>query len=183
MREIVARRWGIAVATIVGWRALSELLLRRRELRIGGVLDARIAERRDLRVRSALERAGLARAYERARSPVYAAVDVGRVRAGDLDDVGLLEGAMRRAPRDRMDGVVVRMPDPETDWAVLLEPSTPEPAAPAPPVVLGARLLVLVGAALTLVPLVRPLSDGAPWLALGGLAFVVAGLLLARRAA
>lgn len=95
---------------------------------------------------------------------------------------------MRRAPSDRIDEVVARMPEAEitTDWAALLEPSTAatNPAASqSAPVPVAAFLLVLTSVAVTVAALVRPLSDGAPWLALAGVALVVAGTLVARRAA
>jgi hypothetical protein len=188
MRKFISGYWGTALAVIAAWRALSELLLRRRVLCVDGVLDARIADQRARRVRRALERSNLSSAHERARSRACATPDVGKVRAGDFDDLGSLEGAMRRAPSDRIDEVVARMPEAEitTDWAALLEPSTAatNPAASqSAPVPVAAFLLVLTSVAVTVAALVRPLSDGAPWLALAGVALVVAGTLVARRAA
>lgn len=277
MREFI-RSWLVPVAIVVAvWRGLSELLVRARELAASGELALRLEARRLQQVSDALARA---RTREPARVRVgagtdsrscasgllgpgpdlrsHAAVRVGAVRDRDIDDVGLLEGAMRRAASERMDvaasGVRRRAvrrarraaaqddphlaaellsaaPRPVSAEAAEAVGPAPREAIPAPrrppaparrrrataadappaPAVAGAPrrdggwtdwrwlaadaddagdrpltatwplFTVLCGALLTFAPLVRPLAEPAPWLAVAGLALVLAGWIGARR--
>jgi hypothetical protein len=228
--------WALPVVTIVAtWRAASELIARRRELVATGELARRIEDRRRAVLDAALVRAGV---RERTRVLVLAggpalpdrrtlaAVQVGAVRGGaDVDDVGLLEGAMRRAASERMDvsatGVrrraerrareAARRGDQHLAAEVLVDaPEAPRRAASGPRPARQPRRdggwtdwrflesqvaieesverlptwelpAVATGALLTFAPLVRPLADAAPWLAIAGLALVAAGWLGARR--
>jgi hypothetical protein len=181
MRMRTASGWVAAVLAIAGWRALAELLDRRAALRRSGVLERRLAARRELRVQRALAAAGLARTR---RDVVHVAVHVGAVPPGDPDDVGLLEAAMRRAARDRIEVDErggVRSSPRRTDWSALLAQSSGRVGdgdgarAPAWTIV-----LVATGVAFTLPALVRPLADAAPWLALAGGVLVLAGWLGSR---
>lgn len=201
MRRFVGIRSFLVLALVGAWRGASELLERRRELVAAGVLDTRIAARRAGRIDRALAAAGLVRA-ELVPARVHASVSVGSsVRTGsDVDDVGLLEGAMRRAARERMavtsDGVarrpfdrssvVVEIPDPASahDWGSMIVDGhavVRERRARIASVLAAWPIVSLVAACLlTFVPLVRPLNDVSPWLALGGVALAVAGVLGSR---
>ncbi len=194
MRQIVDNGWVRTLLLIACWRGMSELLERRRALAASGVLQRRIDRRRALRIDRAVAAAGFSRARAR-RVPVAVttgpavdhAVHVGSTGSYDLDDVGLLEAAMRRAARDRQ-GVDARgltsRPRP-TDWGGLLERATEvtgraangaKQLAPPWTVVAG-----VAGVVLTFLPLLRPLADAAPWLAAGGFALVLAAVIGSRR--
>ncbi len=187
-----------AILVVAAWRGASELVARRRQLQASGELGRRIARRRALRVEHALVRAGL-RAHVSApvRVPVavagdpatharrmHASVQVGSVAAADLDDVGLLEAAMRRSVvrRTLVTPIDDRADAHRTDWGGMLENTNPVQRAWRIVEALGALplLAMVLGVSLTFFPLVRPLDDIAPWLAIGGLALVVAGVLGAR---
>lgn len=195
MRRI-ARNTPIRVVLLVAaWRGLTELLVRRRQLQATGELGRRLELRRMLRIEHALVRAGLrapARALVRvpvvgdatAQPRIHASVHVGSIAGPDLDDVGLLEAAMRRAAdRRTLVTPIDDRPDAHrTDWGGMLEDANPIERAWRVVEALGAvpLLAMVVGVSMTFYPLVRPLDDVAPWLALGGLALVVAGVLGAR---
>lgn len=282
---------GVIVLTAALWRAASELIERMRHLDARGDLGPRLARRRVELVDRALLLAGVsAPARELALVPVqagaarpagasvasrsvpipsmpslstHASVQVGLVRGGpgDVDDVGLLEGAMRRAASDRMDvsatgvrrkamrrarravdhgdlhvaaEVLAAAPEPAPGVAAAVAAASPRPARQAVPraprparlapslAPVEAPILVprpprrdggwtdwrwlagepeveldagrsaagertwplptaLAGVLLTLVPLVRPLSDGSPWLAVAGIALVIAAWAGSRR--
>jgi hypothetical protein len=155
MRRFVGSGAALTVMLVAAWRASSEVLERRADLRARGALGPLLAERRVRLLEAALVRAGV-RERERVLVTVathpgaevdlrsYASVYVGRVGVGvDVDDVGLLEGAMRRAAAERMDvsatGVsrrrgIVRRADrpraPERAGAALA-PTTARPRAAA----------------------------------------------------
>ena len=189
------------LALVAAWRSLTELLVRRRELQASGELERRLAARRARRIDQALARAGLL-APARERVPVqvtvptiadpteprmastHASVHVGSITGPDLDDVGLLEAAMRRAADRRalVTPIDERSDAHRTDWGGMLEDASPVERAWRVVEALGALplLAMVVGVSLTFFPLVRPLHDAAPWLALGGLALVVAGAIGAR---
>lgn len=192
MRRFDRYGWLHAMAVVGAWRAAAELLERRRLLAASGLLAPRVAERRTRRVRRALDRLGL----EPRREGVHAAVRVGEVDDPDVDDVALLEGAMRRASRAPSVSTQPRAAQPArkpvTDWGDLLQvarvparPHAHDSAARSPGV--GARVpawatvLAGVGVALTFAALVRPLEPAAPWLAAGGVALALAGWLASRR--
>ncbi|MCW2927599.1 MAG: hypothetical protein JWM86_1567 [Thermoleophilia bacterium] len=172
------------LAVVASWRGASELVWARRELARVGVLEPRMQARRVARIDRALDVRGLARSM--------ASVSIGSVRGADVDvdDIGLLEGAMRRAARERMavssTGVsrtaaatsVELAPTP--DWGSMLVDERAATTRGAR----GRRLVtawpvasIALGMATTFVPLVRPLADGAPWLALAGASLVLAGVL------
>ena len=160
----------VVVAT---WRALSQLWLRMRELTLCGELAVRRARRhasavdRQLRCARARDERGdsIGVVQFRARG-VHASVHVGAAPdAHDIDDMGLLEAAMRRA---------ARLP---TETVADLEAGATDNAR----VPRWSMALVASGLVMTLIPLVRPLADAAPWLALAGFALVAAGALAARR--
>lgn len=217
-----------ALLLVVGlWRGASELLSRYRDLRASGELARRVEARRHAMLDRAI---ALARVRERAYSPpvlvpafgaVHASVQVGTDpgNGDDVDDVGLLEGAMRRAAQERMDvsstGVRrtaakrVRRAAARGQRHLAVDVLANAPAAAPPPAprterprradggwtdwewLAGAsdrrRPLtwqlpaVLGGGLLTLVPLVRPLHEASPWLAIAGIALVLAGWAGARR--
>lgn len=288
------RTWVMGTAIVVAcWRGLSELVARMRELAATGELALRVEARRLQQVSDALVRA---HAREAARVPVlvgggvatraprmaampdvrcHASVQVGAVRDADIDDVGLLEGAMRRAASERMDVAATgirrravrrarraagqggsnlaaellaaapaaiaadaasstrpeprsatraprRAPAPErrrpsrsagprpvpaptpappsqsstpampvrpprrdggwTDWRWLATDEEVEALGVDPVAATWPLVAVLCGAMLTFVPLVRPLAEPAPWLAVAGLALVLAGWIGSRRA-
>lgn len=195
----IARSHPLRVLAIVAvWRALTEVLVRRNELRAAGDLDRRVASRRRDRIELALVRARVrSREPERVRVPVvigapaearsrgvHASVHVGSITGADLDDVGLLEAAMRRAADRRalVTPIDDRSDAHRTDWGGMLEGAGPVERAWRVVEALGALplLAIVVGVSLTFFPLVRPLHDMAPWMALGGLALAVAGAVGAR---
>ena len=197
---------------VAAWRGLSELLLRRCELASTGELELRVARRRSDRIERTLARARLrAPAREAVRVPVVAAtrsgvhatVEVGSIQGSDIDDVGLLESAMRRAAaRPPLVTYIEETPSPapaagravaatppaadaeahRTDWGGMLGEEHWVGRAWKVVDALGALplLAMVVGVLLTVYPLVRPLDDVAPWLAIGGLALVGAGVLGSR---
>ncbi|MCW2922947.1 MAG: hypothetical protein JWM98_351, partial [Thermoleophilia bacterium] len=128
------------MAVVVAWRGASELLERRRELMATGELATRLGVRRRRQVARALVAGGV-------DPRVHASVHVGRIAESDVDDVGLLEAAMRRATA----GAALR--------AVRDAPGEPGGGQ----ALLGAPL-ALAGAVTTAVALVRPLADGSPFL-------------------
>jgi hypothetical protein len=152
VRSILRSGWVTTLLVVAGWRGLSELVARHRLLDDQGVLARRVEQRRAARISRALARAGLDQA-EAYRANAYAAMP-GGVR--DPRGVGPLATAMGGPIRADL-GHSDRLPA----WAV--------PVAG-------------VGVALTLVPLVRPLADIAPWLAAAGLALAFAAWSAARRA-
>lgn len=171
---------------VASWRLTSELVARSAVLRRTGRITELVQQRDARRISRALAREGI---LVDPRRVVLASVHVGGIRAGDIDDVGLLEGAMRRAARDRIgaDGRASRRVEAPgrsaEDWAWLAASTSAGDHAPdggrrAPA---WAVAMVAAGAVLTLVPLVRPLGDAAPWLAAASLALVAAGALAARR--
>ena len=168
MRTVVGKRSVMVVAVVIAWRAASELVERRRLLDRSGELERRLSSRRAGALARALERSGV-RSRERAAVPVgvHGSVHVGAVGGADVDDVGLLEAAMRRSTLVRAGA-----------WQ---EASVAAPDHRAGTVPLHAMLLAVAGVALTLVPLVRPLADGAPWLAGAGISLVVVACLSVRR--
>lgn len=161
-----------------------------------GVLDRRIRERRAARIERALIRDAPIMSGRRAR--VLAAVRVGAVPERDVDDVALLEGSMRwstasaRRPVPRAAAAPARV---ATDWGALLHEAREPVRVRARglrddddgvdlhgrPVPGWATVLGGTGAALTLLALLRPLTDPAPWLAAGGLALALSAWLAARR--
>lgn len=191
---------------IAAWRVVSELVVRRRALASTGELARRIDARRSARVERALVHAHVRVPVVDALVPtrivrvpvpvsagwgsvvpapgIHASVQVGSIHGSDLDDVGLLEAAMRRAAHQR--ALVTQVDDRSdahsTDWGGMLEDGGAVDRARRVVVALGAipLLAIVLGVCLTFVPLVRPLDDVAPWLALGGLALVVAGVVAAR---
>jgi hypothetical protein len=176
MRTVVRSGWAGTLLVVAGWRGASELAARRRVLVEAGELAPRIAARRARRIDRALGSAGL-------RPATHAAVHVGATRVDDLDDLGLLDAAMRRAARERM-GVdaagISRRADDRVDWVELLADSPREVDLPAPRAAArtAAPWWAVAGAvgavALTIGPLVRPLGAASPWLALAGLALGLA---------
>ncbi|MCW2922166.1 MAG: hypothetical protein JWL76_2040 [Thermoleophilia bacterium] len=190
------RIWPLRVAIVVAtWRGLTELLVRRRELASTGELDLRVARRRAERIDGALVRAGVsASAREAVRVPVsafaptHASVQVGSIHGSDLDDVGLLEAAMRRS--SARPPLVTYIDDAASDaatahataWGEMLGEENVVERFRRVVVALGTLplLALVLGVALTFYPLVRPLDDIAPWFAIGGLALVGAGVLGAR---
>jgi len=181
MRQFVGRGALWATFVVVAWRGLSELVIRRRELAAAGLLAPRIAARRADRIGRALAAAGFS---GRERVVVHASVHVGAVRPADVDDVGLLEAAMRRAARERTlvaaDGMHAATLAPrvevrgEVDGSPARERARANQAWWLVP-------LALAAVALTLVPLVRPLDPAAPWFALAGGALASAAWLASRR--
>lgn len=200
----LTRNWPLRVALLVAaWRGLTELLVRRRELEVTGELGRRVERRRAQRIEHALVRAGVrAPTREAVLVPVHATVQVGSIHGADLDDVGLLEAAMRRTAArpplvtyidDQPSGVGVSVGADAastaddatahgTAWGDMLGEENVVERFRRVIVALGALplLAMLLGVALTFYPLVRPLDDVAPWFALGGLALVGAGVLGAR---
>lgn len=171
MRWTTVGTGGVVMLVVVAiWRGAAELLERRRMLMATGQLATRVAARRRAAVDRALARtlANDARTQDiwrgtsrrRVAVPVagsdtmHRAVHAGRVRSDDVDDVGLLEAAMRRAA--------------DESPAVARSDS-------------GAIVLACIGIGATFVPVVRPLADWAPALALVGAALVLAAWLVARR--
>jgi hypothetical protein len=145
MRSILRSGWVSTLLVVAGWRGLSELVARHRQLDDQGVLAWRVEQRRAARRSRALARAKLIPSEAAAPSHVT-----------EPRSVGLLAAAMggpMHADLDHSD----RLPA----WAV--------PIAG-------------VGVALTLVPLMRPLADVAPWLAGLGLMLALAAWVAARRA-
>ncbi|MCB0877830.1 MAG: hypothetical protein KDC46_02465 [Thermoleophilia bacterium] len=194
MRRIAGSGWVGTMLVVVLWRALSELLLRMSVLREAGELDRRVAARRRARVDRALASWSVSRvrARELARVTVPvttgpqadASVYVGATGGADLDDIGLLEAAMRRAARDRMavgpEGVTTR--PRRLDWGRLLDRGDDDHgAAAADRVPWWSVVVAAVGVALTVAALVRPLGDPAPVLAIAGSMLVVAALVAGRR--
>lgn len=166
------RSGGVAVLVVVAaWRAIAELVARHRALAASGRLAGLVAGRREQRFTRALAKLGIVAAPVPA--PVHASVHVGGIRAGDVDDVGLLEGAMRRAARDRVIEAAERELVGRSASFVMGDRELSVPA--------WALVIVASGAALTVAPLVRPLADAAPWLALAGGALALCGWLAARR--
>jgi hypothetical protein len=111
MRRFIGSGVAWTIAFVAAWRAASELLERRARLLVDGELAPRLAARRLQLLERALVRAGI-REPQRVLVAVSSGVDlrahasvyVGRAGLGaDIDDVGLLEGAMRRAAAERMD--------------------------------------------------------------------------------
>ena len=178
---------------VLAWRGASEVVERRRALARTGELDLRVTLRRRERIEHALVRAGVrepARALVPVTVPVavesrtHSSVHVGSVTGADLDDVGLLEAAMRRAATQRalVTPVDDRSDAHRTDWGSMLDDGSPVERARRAVVALGVLpvLAMVSGVALTCFPLVRPLADSAPWFAFGGLALVLAGAIGAR---
>ncbi len=180
---------------VAAWRGLSELLIRRQELESTGELAHRIAARRTARIERALARAGVCAparqavlvpvvADPSAPSRVHASVQVGSIHGADVDDVGLLESAMRRtaAKAPLVTYVDDRSDAHRTAWGDMLGEENVVERAWRAVEALGALplLTMVVGVALTFYPLVRPLDDLAPWLAIGGLALVAAGVIGSR---
>jgi hypothetical protein len=203
MREFARSQPLRLLLAVVAWRGASELVARWRELAATGELRVRVAARRARRIDDALARAGL-RAYastlvggrpELARVPVHAgvhagvhaSVHVGAIGGADLDDVGLLEAAMRRAAdrRSLVTPVDDRSEAHRTDWGGMLGEERVIERARRTIDALGALplLAMVAGVTLTFYPLVRPLDDASPWLAMAGLALVAAGVLASRWAA
>ena len=186
MRRILATGGVVAAVIVASWHIVARLLEVHRRLAGTGELDERRARRRRARVERAIIRARargpLWSARERVLVPVHASVQVGAVRDADIDidDIGLLDASMRRAARAaRERPAVARAPLPmivptrSNDFTWL------EQQRPAAARLVGPMLLV-AGAAVTLAPLVRPLGDAAPWLALVALCLVAAGWMLVR---
>lgn len=171
MRRCMTWGW---IATLLGvgvWRTVSELLEQQRQLSSSGLLADRVAWRR-------------ARSVQRALVSVDAAVSIGRVHVDDVDDIGLLDAAMRRAARTRfsVDHPYRQLPlaaGGQVDWvSVLLD----DHDSPTYRYLRWLGLLVgFTSVGLTTVALVRPLSEPAPWFALSGLALAAVTLMLTRR--
>lgn len=219
MRRIVGMGGLTAFAVVAAWRAASEVLERRALLARTGELDLLLQARRERGIAAALTCVGLrepaplpvAVVADPTATAVHASVHVGSVRGGDIDDVGLLEGAMRRAAAERMEASAAglrRRPAritrrarptpvtatgdippaadqaapqrrvPYTDWRFIASDDPEGRAAPVPRwAVPAAAVAVLV----SLAPLVRPLSEPAPWLAIAGIALVGVAWFAARR--
>ena len=171
---------------VVFWRGLSELLLRKSQLSASGELACRLDTRRTARIGRALGRVGLPAATG-LPVRVHAAVYVGSVSLDDPDDVALLEGAMRRAARDRVDrgdgAQRVR-----TDRGALAEPEARVRARAQQLDGVSESLgqwwpvpLATVGVVVTFVAIVRPLADAAPWLALAGISIVAIAWIASRQ--
>jgi hypothetical protein len=202
----IAHSWPFRTVVIVAaWRSLSELLLRRRELASTGELALRVQRRRADRIEHALVRAGLRAPVREAvlvpvavggpmRNAVHATVQVGSIHGSDLDDVGLLEAAMRRTAAkpplvtyiDETQSSAAAAPAPVsahgTAWGDMLgEENVVERFRRLVVALASLPLLAMIlGVTLTFYPLMRPLDDVAPWFAVGGLAFIAAGVLGAR---
>ncbi|MCW2949791.1 MAG: hypothetical protein JWN41_804 [Thermoleophilia bacterium] len=169
------------------WRLSASLAGEHARLARSGELAARHAERRARHIARAL-------AVVRAQPPVpvavrvrvddsvHRSVQVGELDASaivDVDDIDLLRASMQRRPRGGASEVIravattarVEIPDDFT-W---LELDAQHDVTPSGVGVLG-PLLVTTGVAGTFVPLVRPLGDVAPWVALASLALVALGL-------
>jgi hypothetical protein len=188
MRQLMRSGWISTMVVVACWRGVSELLARQHQLAASGVLEGRLESRRAARIGRALGRRGRAD-VEAAPARVLAAVHVGSVSVDDLDDVALLEGAMRRAARDRVvrgkAGRACR-----TDWGALAEPPARARAKAAGHgrAAQGGRVeqwwpvpVALVGVAATFAAIVRPFAEHSPWLAAAGISIVLASWLAARR--
>lgn len=179
MRRIALSSWCSAMIVVMLWRGISALAIRSRQLDASGELALRMARRRADRSARALHRCGLAPA-SLGPARVLAAVHVGAVAYDDVDDVALLEAAMRRAARDRVgaqSGVLVRGRARSEEVAVGAMPA----AEPASQVRWWVLPLAAAAVACTTAAVVRPLADGAPAFAVAGIALVAAAWLASRR--
>jgi hypothetical protein len=187
MRKFLATGGVTATVIVASWHILARFLETQRRLAASGELEQRRVARRRARIDMAISRARERETSRRAVRhgalvPVYASVQVGSVREAeiDIDDVGLLEASMRRRLRVVPEPpVVARMPLPivapirsnDFTWLEQQRPVRARLTGPA---------LLVGGATATLVPLMRPLGDAAPWMALVAACLVVAGWAMGR---
>ncbi|MCW2956682.1 MAG: hypothetical protein JWO69_1551 [Thermoleophilia bacterium] len=161
-----------AAITLMCARVVAAFAAEWSQLRATGELALRLERRRVRHLARVAVTAGVPPTPDPlARRGVHAAVYAGRVQAGDVDDMGLLEAAMQAAARRRAEAIA-------RHTVVVAASPTVAMERLAPVWTIGVALL---GLGLTLVPLVRPLEAVAPWLAVAGVALVLVGWLGARR--
>lgn len=189
MRRAIGLGWLMTLLVVFAWRAASELTIVARRLSATGELQDRIQRRRGDRITRALARAEASHARGEAalaRVPVRVHVDqavsIGATAGDDLDDIGLLDASMRRAARDRMtadSSGFRRSPRRSVDWVQLLADESSRAADGVVP--WWSMSFGMLAAALSVVPLTRPLGDLAPGFAVAGIALAIAALLASRR--